>query len=56
MVRFGPGGLECLGSLVRACEAEHLVSGGDEFLSDGGADESGRAGEEYTHNMMFDGE
>ena len=47
--RIGPGGLERLGSFVRAGEAEHLMPGGEEFLGDGGADESGRAGEEYTH-------
>ena len=52
-VRLGPGGLEGLGPLVRAGEAEHLVPGGDQFFGDGGADESGRAGEEYTHIVRF---
>ena len=32
-------------------QVEDLMPGGKEFFGDGGADESGRAGEEYTHNV-----
>ena len=51
VVRLGTGGHKRRGPLVRAGEAEHPVPGVDEFSGDGGADESGRAGQEYTHIM-----
>ena len=55
VVRLGPGRLQCLGPFVRAGEAEHPVPGEDEFFGDGGADESGRTGQEYTHIVRWFG-
>ena len=52
--RFGPGSPERFRPFVRAGEAEHLVAGGNEFGDDGGADEAGRAGQEYTHKFWLD--
>ena len=52
-MRLGSGGLERLGPFVRTGEAEDLMPGGDEFIDDGGADESGRAGKEYTHDVLL---
>jgi hypothetical protein len=41
------------GSRVRACETEHLVSRGDQFFDDGGADESRRAGNKNSHKEIL---
>ena len=41
--------LQRLGIGIGAREAEHLVAVGDQFFGRGGADKSGRAGDEYTH-------
>ena len=51
-MRFRAGGGEGLRANVRARQPEHLVPGLDEVLNDGGADEAGRAGHEYTHGNL----
>ena len=43
---------ERCGTRVRAGEAEHAVAGGDQVQNDGGADEAGGAGDEYTHEQL----
>ena len=39
--------------LVRTAKAEHLMSGGDQVLDDGGPDPAGRAGDEHTHEQSL---
>ena len=39
--------------VVRTTDADHLMAGGDQFLDDGRADESGRAGDKYTHEQSL---
>ena len=46
---FGAQFFQRLGIGVGAGKAKHLVPVGDQFLGGGGADKSGRAGDEYTH-------
>ena len=53
VVGFGPGCLERQRALLRAGETEHLMAVGEQFLDDGGADETGRSGDENTHGMGF---
>ena len=52
-VYIGPCRGKGRGSRVRASKAEHLVSRGDQFSDDGGADESSRAGNEDTHKKIL---
>ena len=47
-VDLGPGGHR-RGGVVRAGQADDLVSGVEELADDGRTDESGRAGDKYTH-------
>ena len=43
------GGGHCRRGLLGASEAKHLVAGVKQLTDDGGTNESGRAGYEYTH-------
>ena len=44
-----PAAASAVGRGVGAGEAEDLMAGADELGNDGGADEAGRAGDEYAH-------
>jgi len=46
---FAPAAAHCRGGLLGASEAKHLVAGVKQLTDDGGTNESGRAGFEYTH-------
>ena len=46
---FRARGGKSRGLLVRTAKAEHLMSGRDQILDDGGPDPAGRAGDEHTH-------
>jgi hypothetical protein len=44
------GGNQRLGARIRASKTEHAVSRCDQFFDNGGADESGRAGNKDMHD------
>ena len=48
-VDAGAGRGEHSGAVIRACQSEHLMSRAGQFRYDGGANEAGGSGEEYTH-------
>ena len=50
-VHLRSGGFHGLGGPVRTGQAEDLVPGVEQFAGDGGTDESGGAGDEYTHGV-----
>jgi hypothetical protein len=52
-MHLGTSGSKRLGGCIGASKAEYLVSRGDQFSDDGGADESSRAGNEDTHKKIL---
>src|SRR5690606_21450623 len=52
-VRLGAGSRQSGGGLVRAGQADDLVSRCEEFGDEGGADVSGGSGDEYAHGLRL---
>ena len=52
-VHLGAGGEQRPRPLLRAGETQHLVAGAQQLGDDGGADETGRAGDENTHVVIL---
>jgi hypothetical protein len=51
-MRLSPGGLKQLYARIRPRYPKDLAACPDEFFHDGGTDESGSAGNEYTHMCL----
>ena len=51
-MNLGAGGREGPRLVVRTAEAEHLMSGGDQVLHDGGADPTRRASDKHAHEQV----
>ena len=51
-MRLGPQRGQAIRARVRSGEADHPVAGLEEVRDDGGADEAGRAGQEYAHVVI----
>ena len=52
-MNLGAGCSQLRRFLVRTTEAEHLMARRDQLLDDGRADESGRTGDEHTHDRSL---
>ena len=52
-IDLSAGGGQRLRRLVRTADADHLMARADQFLNDGRADKSGRAGDKYSHDETF---
>ena len=53
-MRLGAGGFKRLCARIRPRHSENMVARADEFFHDGGTDESGSAGNKYTHMCLPD--
>ena len=53
-MRLGAGGFKRLCARIRPRHSKDVVARADEFFHDGGTDESGSAGNEYTHMCLPD--